>query len=75
MFKFAIPDKHKLSISKKIVGNVHHSLLWLSDEFSKQQSMRNLVCRRSMSDKTCLQLVEILGLPVTMTRNFCEILL
>ena len=39
------------------------------------QSMRNLVCRRSMTGKTCLQLVGILGLPVTMTRNFCQILL
>ena len=39
------------------------------------QSMRNLVCRRSMSGKTCLRLVEILGLPVTMTGNFCNILL
>ena len=37
--------------------------------------MRNLVCRRSMSDKTCLRLVEILGLPVTITGNFCQILL
>ena len=37
--------------------------------------MRNLVCHRSMSDKTCLRLVEILGLPVTITGNFCQILL
>ena len=42
---------------------------------STDQSMRNLVCRRSMSGKTCLRLVEILGLPVTMTGNFCKILL
>ena len=41
----------------------------------RDQSMRNLVCRRSMSGKTCLRLVEILGLPVTMTGNFCKILL
>ena len=39
------------------------------------QSMRILVCRRSMSGKTCLRLVELLGLPVTMTGNFCKILL
>ena len=39
------------------------------------QTMRNLVCRRSMSGKTYLRLVEILGLPVTMTCNFCNILL
>ena len=39
------------------------------------QSMRNLVCRRSMIGKTCLRLVGILGLPVTMTGNFCQILL
>jgi len=31
------------------------------------QPKRNLVYHRSMSDKTCLRLVEILGLPVTMT--------
>ena len=37
--------------------------------------MRNLVCRRSMSGKNCMRLVEILGLPVTMTGNFCQILL
>ena len=42
---------------------------------SEVQSMRNLVCRRSMIGKTCLRLVGILGLPVTMTRNFCQILL
>ena len=39
------------------------------------QSMRNLVCRRSMTDKTCLRLVGILALPVTMTGNFCQFLL
>jgi len=39
------------------------------------QSMRNLVRRRSMSDKTCLRLVEIFGLPVTMTGTFCQSLL
>ena len=44
------------------------------------QSMRNLVCRRSMTGKTCLRLVGILGLPVTRTRlwqvtfvKFCSI--
>mgnify|MGYP006890236903 CR=1 FL=1 len=37
--------------------------------------MRNLVCRRSMSGKNGIRLVEILGLPVTMTDNFCQILL
>ena len=36
------------------------------------QSMRNLVCRMSMSGKTCLRLVEILGLPVTMTATFVK---
>ena len=41
----------------------------------RSQSMRNLVCRRSMSGKTGLRLEEILGLPVTMTGNFCKILL
>ena len=35
--------------------------------------MQNLVRHRTMSDRTCLQLVEILGLPVTMTGNFCQI--
>jgi len=39
------------------------------------QSMRNLVCRRSMTGKTCVRLVGILGLPVTMTGKFCQILL
>ena len=39
------------------------------------QSMRNLVCRRSMLGKTCLRLVEFLWLPVTMSDNFCQILL
>jgi len=42
---------------------------------SRMQSMRNLVCRRSTTGKTCLRLVVILGLPVTMTGNFCQILL
>jgi len=37
------------------------------------QSMRNLVCHRSMSGKTCLRLVEILGLSVTMTGNLFSI--
>ena len=41
---------------------------------TQEQSMRNLVCRRSMSGKTCLRLVEILGSPVTITGNFCQIL-
>jgi len=40
-----------------------------------KQSMRNLACRRSMSGKTCLQQVEILGLPVTMAGNFHQILI
>ena len=39
------------------------------------QSMRNLVCHRSMSGKTCPRLVEILGLSVTMTGNFFQFLL
>ena len=39
----------------------------------KVQSMQNLVCYRSISGKTCLRLVETLGLPVTMTGNFCSI--
>ena len=39
------------------------------------QSMWNLVCHRSMSGKTCLRLVVILGLPVTMSGYFCQILL
>ena len=43
--------------------------------FAWYQSMRNLVCRRSMTGKTCLRLVGILGLPVTMTGNFCQMLL
>jgi len=30
------------------------------------QSMQNLFFHRSMTGKTCLRLVEILGLPVTM---------
>ena len=34
--------------------------------------MRKLVCHRSMSGKSCLRLVEMLGLPVTMTGNFCQ---
>ena len=34
--------------------------------------MQNLIYRRSMSGKTCLRLIEILGLPVTMTGNFCQ---
>ena len=34
-----------------------------------RQSMRNLVCRRLMSGKNCMRLVEILGLPVAMTGN------
>ena len=37
----------------------------------KVQSMQNLVCHWSISGKTCLRLVETLGLPVTMTGNFC----
>ena len=36
--------------------------------------MRNLVCHRSISGKTCLRLAEILGLFVTMTGNFCQFL-
>jgi len=43
-----------------------------ASEFSNIQSMRNLVCHRSMTGKTCLPLVEILGLHITMTGNFCE---
>ena len=39
------------------------------------QSMRNLVCRKTMSGKTCLQLVKHLDLPVTMSGNLCQILL
>ena len=39
---------------------------------TQEQSMRNLFCRRSMSGKTCLRLVEILGLPVTMTATFVK---
>ena len=35
--------------------------------------MQNIVCRRSMPGKTCLQLVQILGLIVTMKGNFCPI--
>ena len=42
---------------------------------TQEQSMQNLFYRRSMSGKTCLRLVEILGLPVTMTGNFCKNLL
>ena len=37
--------------------------------------MQNLVCHRSMSGKTYLRLVENMALPVTMTGNFCQILL
>jgi len=44
-------------------------------EINRWQSMRNLVCLRSMSGKNCMRLVENLGLPVTMTGNFCQILL
>ena len=43
--------------------------------YQHMKSMRNLVYRRSMTGKTCLRLVGILGLPVTMTGNFCQILL
>jgi len=37
--------------------------------------MRNLVCRRSMTGKTCLRLVGILVLPVTLTDNVYQFLL
>ena len=37
--------------------------------------VRNFVCHRSMSGKTCPRLVEILGLSVTMTGNFFQFLL
>jgi len=37
--------------------------------------MRNLVCHRSMSGKTCLRLVEMLCLSVTMTGSVCQMLL
>ena len=37
--------------------------------------MQNLVGHRTMSGKTCPQLVEILGLPLKITGNFCQILL
>jgi len=39
------------------------------------QCQAKLICDWSMSGKTYLRLVEILGLPVTMTGNFCKILL
>jgi len=39
------------------------------------QFMRNPVCRRSMSGKTCLWLVEILRSLVTMTGNLCHFFL
>jgi len=37
--------------------------------------MRNLIGHSTMSGKISLRLVEILDLPVTMTGNFCQILL
>jgi len=42
---------------------------WMSVMFIQWcQTMRNVVCCRSMSGKTCLRLVE-------MTGNFCQVLL
>jgi len=54
--------------------NLYRCCIILVSQFN-WQSMRNLVCRRSMSGKNCMRLAEILGLPVTMTSNFCQILL
>ena len=76
-------DSAEHTETAKIVINMYPKLaldIYEADEYYGkllliQQSMRNLVCRRSMSGKTCLRRVEILGLPVTITGNFCKILL
>jgi len=41
----------------------------------ESKSMQNLICHRTMSDRTCLWLVKQFGLPVTRTGNFYQSLL
>ena len=73
-FKFAIVTISTLNVSNAWTQNGFASLRGYT--LSRLlQSMQNLACHRSMSGKSCLRLVEILGLPVTMSGNFCQILL
>ena len=67
--------KHNFSFTNEPVLIKHYTFA-CEKPVPHFQSVQNLVCPRSMSGKTCLLLVEILGLPVqwqVIFVKFCSI--